>query len=167
MGCLSNTSWHSHEGQGTALSLFQRRATIAYNGLNGTILSHAFSDATRTAVNISASELLQVFDTLFGPVNRTSTYGQALAVLGLGNNKPVAPLSIWQYFEGVRELSRTDCRVNRRAITGLQSLLAIPIYHSQAKNFAEIRRLLGGHSSDNNTTVGQAILSLFPEVSPD
>jgi hypothetical protein len=167
MNCLSDTSWQSREGWETTLTLFKRRATIAYNGLNGTILSHKFSKTPRTAVDIGAPELLQVFDTLLGPVNRTSTYGRALTVIGLDSNKPVLPLTVWQYFLGVLELSKNDCRANRRAITGLQSLLVIPIYHCQAKDFAELRRLLLGLGTDNDSTVGQVILSLFPVVSPD
>jgi len=152
--------------------MFQQHANIAYNGLNGTILSHHFVD-TPEAVNISSFDLLQAFKTLLGPTKNINnpTYLGYLSYLGLANNTPVAPLSIWQYFEGLKVLQVTDPQTTRRAITGLQSLTTIPIYHCQPKDFAELRKLLLGlaaNSSNPGTQkLGQSIVDLFPDIEPN
>jgi hypothetical protein len=104
---------------------------------------------------------------MLGPVNRNAKYGQLLTVLGLGFNKAAAPLTIWEYFQGLYALSKGDCRANRRAINGLQSLLAIPIYHCQAKDFAELRKVLLSPGDTETAYDGQIIISLFPVVLPD
>jgi len=151
--------------------MFQRHANIAYNRLNGTILSHEFLDSPE-AINISSPDLLGVFKTLLEPTksNPDTTFLSYLTLLGLGANKPVLPLSIWQYFEGLKELQVTIPQTTRRAITGLQSLLTIPIYHCQAKDFAELRKLLIGLASNNTNAaaqqLGQSIVELFPDVEP-
>jgi hypothetical protein len=43
-------------------------------------------------------------------------------------------------------------------------LLALTIYHCQAKDFADLKHGLG---YDNSTAIGRAILSLFPTVESD
>jgi hypothetical protein len=170
---LSDQSWQSpdHSDWAISLSMYQQHANIAYNGLNGTILSHEFLDFPE-AINISSPDLLGAFKTILGPTksNPDTTFLSYLTLLGLGANKPVLPLSIWQYFEGLKELQVTNPQTTRRAITGLQSLLTIPIYHCQAKDFAELRRLLIGLASNNTNAdvqaLGQSIVELFPDAEP-
>jgi len=151
--------------------MFQQHADIAYNGLNGTILSHHFLD-TPEVVNISSFDLLQAFKTLLGPTKNITdpTYLGYLSDLGLANNVPAAPLAIWQYFEGLKELQVTDPQTTRRAITGLQSLTTIPIYHCQPKDFAELRKLLLGLAANSSKPdiqkLGQSIVDLLPDVEP-
>ena len=162
-----NSTWRAQAGWRTSLTLYERRADIVYNGLNGTIMSHTFQDEARKPVDISATELLHVWDTVLGPVNKSTDFGIDLQLLGLGSNKPILPLSIWQYFQGLEDLSKKDLRANRRAIGGLQSLLASGIYHCQAKDFVELRRLLLSVQNSNLSNLGQDIISLFPEVEAD
>jgi hypothetical protein len=167
---LGNELWPLDEGWGTTLEVFSRPADVAYNGLNGTILWNQFPNDTFAAVNITAVELLQVFNVLFNTSNVTTTYGQLLSAIGIASNKPTEPFTIWQYFQGLVELARNDTRANTRAGIGLQSLLAIPIYHCQAKDFAELRQLLL-EQIDNTTaivqTLGQDLVNQFPFVLPD
>jgi hypothetical protein len=150
----------------------QQHANIAYNTFNGTILSHQFL-GTPEAVNISSFDLLQTFMTLLGPTKNINnpTYLSYLNTLGLGNNNPAAPLIIWEYFQGLKVLQVTDPQTTRRAVTGLQSLTAIPIYHCQPKDFAELRSLLLGlaanRSNPSTQALGQSIVELFPEVVPN
>ncbi|PVH77728.1 hypothetical protein DL98DRAFT_573605 [Cadophora sp. DSE1049] len=169
MACMSNATWPLDEGWGTTLSTYTRFANVTYNGLNGTIMDHQFPNDSLTPVKITAPELLQVFQVLFSPADPNSTYGDFLSRLGIVANKPVEPLTIWQYFQGLAELSQTDSRVNRRAMIGLQSLLAIPIYHCQAKDFVELRRLLLSQIDNSPIfeTLGVDIVNLFPVVEPD
>lgn len=49
----------------------------------------------------------------------------------------------------------------------MQSLLAIPIYHCQAKDYAELRQLLLGQLGGATNTFGQDLMSQFPSVDPD
>ncbi|KAH7317804.1 hypothetical protein BKA65DRAFT_108317 [Rhexocercosporidium sp. MPI-PUGE-AT-0058] len=169
MACMGNTTWPLEEGWGTTLSTYSRTADVTYNGLNGTILAHKFPNSTLTPVNIAAPELLQVFKVLFSPADPNSAYGTFLTRLEIVGNKPVEPLTIWQYFEGLAELSQKDNRVDRRAMIGLQSLLAIPIYHCQAKDFIELRQLLSAQVNNSAIleTLGLDIVNLFPIVEPD
>ncbi|KAH6715881.1 hypothetical protein BKA61DRAFT_334378 [Leptodontidium sp. MPI-SDFR-AT-0119] len=169
MACMSNTTWPLDKGWGTTLSTYSRQADVTYNGLNGTIMAHKFPNSTLTPVDIAASELLQVFKVLFSPADPNSTYGSFLDRLEIVANKPVEPLTVWQYFEGLVELSETDTRVDRRAMIGLQSLLAIPIYHCQAKDFIELRQLLLAQVNNSAIfeTLGRDIINLFPIVEPD
>jgi hypothetical protein len=151
--------------------MFQQHANIAYNGLNGTILSHEFLDSPE-AVNISSIDLLGAFKTILGPTksNPDPIFLTYLTLLGLEANRPVLPLSIWQYFGGLTELQVTNPQTTRRAITALQSLLTILIYHCQAKDFAELRRLLIGITSNNTNSavqaLGPSIVELFPDAKP-
>ncbi|KAK0111587.1 hypothetical protein ONS95_001936 [Cadophora gregata] len=169
MACMSNATWPTDKGWGTTLSTYTRLANVTYNGLNGTIMDHKFSHDTPTPVQIAAPELLQVFQVLFSPADPNTKYGQFLSRLGIVSNRPVEPLTIWQYFQGLTERSETDKRVNRQAMMGLQSLLAIPIYHCQAKDFAELRRLLLSQIDNSPIleTLGVEIVSSFPAVEPD
>lgn len=168
--CLRNTSWHFQNGWKTNLATHARFATIAYNGINGTILSHTYTNASQTAVDISATELLHVYDVLLSPVNLTSSFGRMLSLLGLGTNKPVLPLTVWEYFQGLQEGSMSDSRTNRQAAVGLQSFLALALYHCQNKDFNELRKLLVSDEAANPNlaqTVGQDIIDMFPSVAPD
>jgi hypothetical protein len=158
------------KGWRTNLATFARFATIAYNGLNGTILSHTYTNDSQIPVNVSATELLQTYNTLLGGTNLTSSFGTKLALLGLGSNKPVLPLSIWEYFQGLETRAEGDSRTNRQAIVGLQSILTLALYHCQGKDFNELRQLLVGNeaTNPNNTqTIGQDIIDMFPSVDPD
>lgn len=169
MACMSNATWPLDEGWGTTLSPYTRFANVTYNGLNGTIMDHQFPNDTLTPVKITAPELLEVFQVLFSPADLNTTYGDFLSRLGIVGNKPVEPLTIWQYFQGLADRSRADIRVNRQAMTGLQSLLAIPIYHCQTKDFVELRRLLLSQIDNSPIfeTLGVEIVNLFPVVEPD
>ncbi|KAH7386418.1 hypothetical protein BKA64DRAFT_143148 [Cadophora sp. MPI-SDFR-AT-0126] len=169
MTCMGNATWPLGQGWGTTFSAYTRLANVTYNGLNGTIMDHQFANDTLTPVNITAPELLQVFQVLFSSADPNSTYGKFLDRLDIVANKPVEPLTIWQYFQGLADLSQTDSRANRRAMIGLQSLLAIPIYHCQAKDFAELRRLLLSQIDNSPLlkTLGVEIVNLFPVVEPD
>ncbi|KAE8445397.1 hypothetical protein EG329_013410 [Mollisiaceae sp. DMI_Dod_QoI] len=168
--CMDNTTWPTDGGWGTTLEVNTRPADVIYNGLNGTILDLNFLSDTLSPVNITAPVLLDVFNVLFSTSNNTSKYGQALAAIGIGSNKPVEPFIIWQYFQGLAELAKNDTRANEKAQVGLQSLLTIPIYHCQAKDFAEMRHLLL-EQIDNTTsivhTLGLDIVNQFPIVAPD
>jgi hypothetical protein len=158
------------KGWATTLKTYTRTADVVYNSLNGTILSHRFSDQILTKVQVDASELRGVFQTLFSTSNVTSSFGSKLQRLGIGSNKPVMPFTIWQYFQGMAELSKNDSRADAKAVSGLQSLLAIPIYHCQAKDFAELRELLLKQINNSTAiiqTLGQDIINSFPIVQPD
>lgn len=167
---MSNATWPSDEGWGTILEVNTRHADVTYNGLNGTILDYHFLSDDPSPVNITASDLLGVFNVLFNTSNSTSAFGKSLSALGLASNKPVEPFIIWQYFQGLVELAKNDTRANTRAQMGLQSLLAIPIYHCQAKDFAEMRRLLL-EQIDNTTaiiqTLGLDLVNQFPIIETD
>ena len=169
MACMSNATWPLDEGWGTTLSPSTRFANVTYNGLNGTIMDHQFQNETLTPVKITAPELLKAFQVLLSPADPNTTYGEFLSRLEIVGNKPVEPLTIWQYFQGLADRSRTDSRVNRQAMMGLQSLLAIPIYHCQAKDFIELRRLLLAQIDNSPIfeTLGVDIVNLFPVVEPD
>lgn len=165
--CLANTSWHLQKGWRTYMTTHARFATVAYNGLNGTILSHQYTNDSLVPINIGSSELLFVFDTILGRVNKTSPFGTALTLLDLSTNTPVFPLTVWQYFEGLDKRVENDSGTNELAATGLQSLLALAIYHCQGKDFNELRRLLGGDEESEAQNIGQDIIDIFPSVEPD
>lgn len=167
LSCLNNATWPLEGGWGTILSTYSRPADVVYNGLNGTIMSHKFPNTTLTPVNINAPQLLQVFNILFNPSNPNTTYGSILAQLGIISNRPTEPLTIWQYFQGLAKIN--DRRAKRRAMIGLQSLLAIPIYYCQAKELIDLRRLLL-EQIDNSVlyrTLRVDIANLFHVVEPD
>ncbi|KAH7313171.1 hypothetical protein BKA65DRAFT_558385 [Rhexocercosporidium sp. MPI-PUGE-AT-0058] len=169
LSCLNNVPWPLDDGWGTTLSTYIRPADVAYNALNGTILSHSFPNTTLTPGNINAKQLLQVFDVLVNTSNINATYESILAPLGFASNQPIIPLVIWQYFQSLKQLSKIDRNANRRAVIGLQSLLAIPIYHCQAKDFSEFRRLLStladGHTLD--LALAADVLNSLPVVKLD
>jgi hypothetical protein len=81
-----------------------------------------------------------------------------------GTSKPALPYYLWWYFRPISALPRDDAGANYRAVAGLQSLLALTIYHCQAKDFAELKRGLG---FDNSSAIGRAILAVFPTAEPD
>jgi hypothetical protein len=127
--------------------------------VNNTILSHEFDDNEPTIeAPISASELLNAFTVVFTSSNEDSPFAIALEMLGVGNNVAAAPIYAWWYFHGLSRLADNDREARRRGISGLESMLGLPIYHCQAKGLAEIRDL----GYDNSTLVGQAILASFP-----
>ncbi|KAG4436281.1 hypothetical protein IFR05_008221 [Cadophora sp. M221] len=169
LSCLDNAPWPLDDGWGTTLSIHSRPADVAYNGLDGTILSYSFPDTTLTPSDIDAQQLLQVFDILVNTSDSSTTYGSKFDLLGIGPNRSLAPFIIWQYFQGLKDLAIIDKKANRRAIFGLQSLLAIPIYHCQAKDFIQLRQLLAAKVDDHtlNQTLGADIVNLFPVVNPD
>lgn len=143
-----------------------RFATIAYNGLNGTILSHQYTNDSSIPVDTIAGELLDVFNTALGAVDLTSSFGAQLKLLNISTSRPILPLTVWEYFEGLTEESS---RTNRLAAVGLQSFLALALYHCQGKDFIELRRLLGDAASGGSLgqSIGQVIIAEFPAVEPD
>ena len=161
--CFNSTTWRDTNGWRTSLKTTYRRATVAYNRLNGTILSHKFSRTPTVSAQINAAELLQAFDVILGATTDNSTMlNSPFAVFG--TSKPALPYYLWWYFHGISALPRDDAGANARAVAGLQSLLALTIYHCQAKDFAELKRGLG---FDNSSVIGRAILSVFPTAEPD
>ena len=168
--CMTKSTWPSSKGWMTSLSYSTRKANIGYNGRNGTILFHEFLGDPKN-VTINASDLLSVFNVTFTQrVDNTTKWGDILYKLGIGSNRPIAPLIVWQYFEGIAGLSASNSGSSRRAITGLQSLLALAIYRCQNKDFAEMKRVLLAQL-DNDTDLGQElgpqIVELFPTAEPD
>jgi hypothetical protein len=159
--CQNATYWlhNDQPGFSTSLRTWYRRATVAYSRINSSILTHTFhADDPKSPAPISASELLHAFSLVFKASNTVSPFASALAVLGVGNNTASAPLYAWWYFHGVSRLANNNAAARRRGISGLQSMLGIPIYHCQVKGLAQIRDL----GWDNTTSVGQAILASFP-----
>jgi hypothetical protein len=162
--CLDQTEWLEEPGFSTSLEVSYRRATVAFSRFNGTILQHTFEKSPTTATPIAAADLLFAFDTVFHPVDNSTMYYFALTLLKIENNVPTLPLYLWWWFHGLgTQSNKNDAAAKSRAVGGLQSLLALPIYHCQAKQFAELKTL----GYDNNTSTGEAILSLFPEAERD
>ena len=149
------------------MTIYARFATMAYNGLNGIILSHQYTNGSHIPVNISASELLYTLDAILGSVDNTSTFGTILPVLDLSANKPVLPLTVWEYFRGLDKRVENDSRTDRLAVPGLRSFLALATYHCQGKDFNELRRLLGVYEEGKDKTIGQDLVDIFPSVEPD
>ena len=140
-----------------------RRATVAYSRYNGTILSHKFSKTPPVVAPINATELLQAFDIILG--TSTSNFTELITPFAaFGSRKPALPYFIWWYFHGISGLPVHDAGANARAVAGLQSLLALTIYHCQAKDFADLQHGLG---YNNSTAIGRMILSLFPTAERD
>lgn len=167
---MDNSTWPSSGGWGTTLSLSTLHANIGYNGQNGTILYHEFLDQKQN-VSINATEVLSVFNTLFiQPVNTSSEWGGLLTALGISSNRPVVSLTIWQYFEGLAELATTNALIAQQAFAGLHSLIAIPIYHCQPKDFADLRKVLL-RNLNNGTAIGSLlgpkIVNAFPDATED
>ncbi|KAF2760538.1 hypothetical protein EJ05DRAFT_509064 [Pseudovirgaria hyperparasitica] len=162
--CLTNRSWMLEAGWKTSLRVSLRPATVAYSRLNGTILSYEFS-ATSPAqqTQVLAPDLLSAFDVVFNPVDPESFFHLVLSFLEIEDNRPVLPLYVWWWFHGLNSLAKDDPAAESRAVGGLQSLLSLPIYHCQAKDFAELRTL----GFDNSTAAGAAIMSMFPEADRD
>ncbi|PGH18383.1 hypothetical protein AJ79_00450 [Helicocarpus griseus UAMH5409] len=164
LGCLSDMSWTKDPGFSTSLKTQHRRATVAYSRINGTILKHAFTETAPTLdVPVPAPDLLESFDIALKSKNSESPFAVALAYLGVGNNTATLPIYAWWYFRGVYDLAKQDLAARRRAINGLQSLLAVALYHCQDKGFSELREL--GYAGD--TAAGQAILNTFPAATRD
>ena len=108
LDCLSNKTWPPDEGWGTTIEVYSRPADVAYNGLNGTILWYQFPNDTLTPVNITAVELLQVFNVLFNTSSVTTPYGQLLNAIGIASNKPTEPFTICNFMEIHFSYSRTS-----------------------------------------------------------
>jgi hypothetical protein len=81
----------------------------------------------------------------------------------MGSNKPTAPFFIWWYFYRIRQLQLQNPRANTRAVAGLHSLLAIPIYYCQVKGFAELRSL--GYNTTNSFAA--SVMSQLPFAEAD
>jgi hypothetical protein len=160
--CLNDTSWLTLPGWRTNLTTSYRRATIAYTWTDDSVLSYTFSDATADPAPIDASDLLQAFDKVMMPVDDSSALGQALSMIGLGSNKPVMPFYVCWYFQEFGDLAKASESAQRRAMTAFQSLLSIPIYHCQVREFQEISSL-----KFNNIPIGQLISSLLLKAQAD
>ncbi|KAF2727751.1 hypothetical protein EJ04DRAFT_581808 [Polyplosphaeria fusca] len=159
--CQTSTSWIQNEGFDTKLRTWYRHASIAYDRVNSSILTHSFNPAQpKAAAPIDAADLLHAFALVFKSSNAVSPFASALTALGAGNNTATAPIYAWWFFHGVSRLSSEDLAARRRGISGLQSMLSIPIYHCQFKGMAEVRDL----GYDNSTFIGQAILAAFPSA---
>ncbi len=63
--CMTDTSWYGNQDWTVKLRTSFRNATLAYSRSNATILWHAFTGAAVEPVNISAADILRVYDTLF------------------------------------------------------------------------------------------------------
>jgi hypothetical protein len=140
-GCLNSTPWRAQPSWGTDLTTSYRNATVAYGLTNGSILSYSFSEPTANPVPISASDLLQVFDKVMRPMNNSTLLGQELSKIGFASSQPVMPFYIYWYFQELGDLSMASESSQRRAMTGFQSLLSIPLYHCQAKDFYGVNSL--------------------------
>ena len=151
------------------MSTYIRTADVSYNNLDGRILSHSFPSTPPSPGNISAQQLLQVFDVLVNTSFSDVTFNFDFDRLDIVAFPPLTPLVIWQFLQGLTESSRMEERTVRRARIGLQSLLAIPIYHCQAKDVIELR---GPHFPQlydtlPNQTTQAAEFNSFPFVHSD
>lgn len=114
---------------------------------------------------ISAPALLQVYTTLLDSTNLTTQFGTVLSRLGLGTSKPLLPLSIWKYFQGLSVRASDGSCTSRQAVVSLQSFITLALYHCQDNSFNNFRQLL--ITDDNANTIVEDIVALFPVAEPD
>jgi hypothetical protein len=127
--CLSDTSWHSLPGWTTSLNATFRRASMAYSRLNGTILTHQFTEELVRAAPINSSEILQAWDNFLG-VGSGKDQG-ALSMLGLGEGSFLFPAMVSWFLNSLSALAHDNPAVDTRGVNALQALLAIPLYWCQ------------------------------------
>jgi hypothetical protein len=139
-----------------------RRGTFVYSWADGNIISSTFSDATAETPSMKASDIHQAFDSIMGRLNTTTELGTALSSLGLGSNKPVIPFWIFLFFNEYGNLAPGLDVSQERVMTAFQSLLAIPIFFSQAQCFDQ----LSGLSSISNLPVFEILGSMLPDNQP-
>jgi hypothetical protein len=162
-GCLTNTSWVNAHGWDTEFLVSYRRGTFVYTWIDGNIISSTFSDATAETPSIKAADIHQAFDSIMGHLNTTTELGTALSKLGLGSNKPVVPFWIFLFFSEYGNLGPGLEISEERVMAAFQSLLAIPIFFSQAQCFDQ----LSGLSSISNLPVVEILGSILPDNQPN
>lgn len=130
--CDSDTSWQSLPGWTTSLNATFRRASIAYSRLNGTILTHRFTEEPERAAPISSVDILQAWDNFLGVGNVADSSTQnILSMLGLGGGGLLFPGLVSWFLNGISAVSLENPAADTRGVNALQSLLAIPLYWCQ------------------------------------
>jgi hypothetical protein len=130
--CHQESAWNSTPSWTTSLASNFRQAQVAYSRLNGTIISHEFTDVPERPAPLNSLDLLQAWDNFLGLNNDTdSTTASVVSILGLGTGKYLFPSMIGSMLNTITELSEENPALQDRAVNALQALLAIPIYFCQ------------------------------------
>jgi uncharacterized integral membrane protein len=143
--CLDDTDWQKNPGWTTQLTNSFRRATVAYDATNGTILSYQYTKDASPAP-ISADEIREGFQVIFPIFPDISSLTSLVTKPESTSLFPLyaMPAIIWSDLNGVAALSSTNPALLSRAQDTLQCLLAMMLYFSQPTVFA--LKLIGNDS---------------------
>jgi len=126
--CGNDTSWHTNVDWTVKMSAYFRNASVAYSRTNGTILWHSFVDEPAKPVNLAPGDILKAYDALLLDTS----------VVFAKNGSEPPPFSsstfatyLWMSQPVFSGQNATNPATVNAVFSGLQSLLAIPLYLCQ------------------------------------
>lgn len=114
--CINDTTWHASTGWTTAMTAYRRRATVHYARYNETILSVSDLSAPSLINNLSAADLLIVYNATF--IDNSN---------GFGCNTP--GYQFIAYLSNKLTLAETSSPAFFAAASNLRNLIALPLYY--------------------------------------
>ncbi|KAK3389405.1 hypothetical protein B0H63DRAFT_556570, partial [Podospora didyma] len=133
--CQNDTSWHNNVDWTVKMSAYFRHASVAYSRSNGTIVWHSFTDEPATPLNITPADVLKTYDTLLFDTTTLSLNATGLSFNDGSNLPPFSGSSfaayLWMSEPVFSGQNATNPATLNGVFSGLQSLLAIPLYLCQ------------------------------------
>jgi hypothetical protein len=146
------------------MSAFFQYAAVAYSRSNGSIIWHSFADVPAVPANISASQILQAYDTLL--LDTTTLMRQNSSDLPLFSGSTF-PVFLWMSEPVFSGTNAVNPAVSANIFSTLQGLLVMPIILCQNGFFQRLVPLAVSDKSLSNYSVGisalQGLLSPLPE----